>query len=178
MTTSDNVPGDETRGLQLGVAGYAVKPVRRSELLRLVCKALGQVAPLEDQELAASNARILIAEDSEDNRFLLEAYLEGTSYQVTYVEDGQAALLLALNQTFDLVLMDVQMPVLDGLAATRSIREAEQQAGRFPVPVLALTANARSDDIEASRAAGCNAHVSKPISKAALLRAIKDHITP
>jgi PAS domain S-box-containing protein len=171
MTTSDNVPGDETRGLQLGIAGYAVKPVRRSELLRLITRALRPVAPSE-----GATKRILIAEDSEDNRLLLEAYLENTPHQVTYVEDGEAALRLALTQTFDLILMDVQMPVMDGLAATRSIREAELQAGRPPVPVLALTANARIEDVETSRAAGCTAHVSKPISKASLLRAIQDYM--
>ena len=171
MTSSDNIPGDETRGLQVGIAGYAVKPVRRSELLRLITKALRQV-----NSSPGASKRILIAEDSEDNKFLLDAYLENTPYQVTYVEDGEAALWLALTQTFDLILMDVQMPVMDGLTATRSIREAEQHAGRPPVPVLALTAHARVEDIETSRAAGCTAHISKPISKVALLSAIQHHM--
>ncbi len=75
---------------------------------------------------------------------------------------------------FDAILMDVKMPVMDGLTATRAIREIERRIGRRAVPILALTANAEREDIEACRAAGCTAHLAKPVSKAALLRAIED----
>ena len=187
MTTSDNTPGEQTRGQQLGVSGYAVKPVRRADLLRLVCRALGttdsrKLDRATNAELASSQAgdlltgRILIAEDSDDNRFLLQEYLRNTGYKITFVNDGERALGAAGTQVFDLILMDMQMPVMDGLTATKLIREAEREAGRSAVPILALTANARKEDVEASRAAGCDAHVSKPISKPKLLSAIARHI--
>jgi len=188
MASSDNLPGDETRGQSLGISGYTVKPVRRAELLRLICKALGETTVIEEVDAPkledqypgdlklAVPAHILIAEDSEDNRLLFDAYLTGTCYQVSYAENGQEAVLAAAARTFDLILMDLQMPVMDGLEATRMIRNAEIAAGRPAIPVLAVTANARQEDFDASRLAGCNAHLSKPISKLKLMRAIQEHV--
>ena len=120
-------------------------------------------------------ARILIAEDSEDNRLLLRVYLKNAPYTLTFVEDGERALQMARSHSFDLILMDLQMPVMDGLTSTRLIREAEREEGRERVPVVALTANVSTKDVEASLAAGCNCHVSKPVSKSKLLRVIEDH---
>jgi PAS domain S-box-containing protein len=186
ITSSDNVPGDETRGRQLGVAGYAVKPVRRSELLRLVCLALGAADGREQEEAARvtgqtakvpalQQARILIAEDSEDNRFLLQEYLKGTPYSLTFVENSEAAVAMSRSEQFDLVLMDMQMPVKDGLSATREIRALEAAEQRRRIPILSLTANARTEDVQASQEAGCDSHVPKPISKAKLLATIEQY---
>ena len=184
MITSDNVPGDQTRALQLGITEYAVKPVRRPELLRLIVKILGAADRTKAERLAATNnalhqpdfkIRLLIAEDSEDNRFLMEEYLKRGPYEIRFVENGQLAVEAAGSGSYDLILMDMQMPVMDGLTATRLIREAEQKEQRQAVPLVALTANARQEDVQLSRAAGCNAHVSKPISKRELVRSIDEY---
>jgi PAS domain S-box-containing protein len=122
------------------------------------------------------SGRILIAEASDDSRFLLQAYLKNTLYQLTFAENGEHAVQMARSEQFDLILMAIQMPLMDGLTATKLIRDAERQGGRSPVPVLALTANADRKDIEESRAAGCSCHVFKPISKAELLNTIAQYI--
>jgi CheY-like chemotaxis protein len=134
-----------------------------------------QTAKLESKP-PGDRGRILIAEDSEDNRFLLQEYLKLEPYEIKFVENGQLAVETAKAQKFDLILMDAQMPVMDGLKAAKLIRDAEREEGRAPVPMVALTANARQEDMEASRAAGCNAHISKPISKGELLKKIKKSI--
>jgi CheY-like chemotaxis protein len=115
-------------------------------------------------------------DDSEDNRFLFGVYMEGTSYEVTFAEDGQSAVELARSQPFDLIVMDVQMPVMDGLTATKLIRQQEREQGRPEVPVLAVTADARQVDLDASLQAGCTAHLTKPILKNKLLAAIEEHL--
>jgi CheY-like chemotaxis protein/HPt (histidine-containing phosphotransfer) domain-containing protein len=114
-----------------------------------------------------------VAEDSPDNRLLVEAYLKGSAHTLVFADDGRSAVDLFARGRFDLVLMDMQMPVMDGLEATRAIRALEQKEGRPPTPVVALTANARPEDIAASRLAGCDAHLSKPISRRQLLAALE-----
>lgn len=121
-------------------------------------------------------SRILIAEDSDDSRFLLQEFLKGAQFKLTFTENGKAAVETARGQGFDLILMDIQMPVMDGLTATKLIREAEVQAGLAPIPILALTGNTRKADIELSLAAGCNAHILKPVSKPGLLESIHRHL--
>jgi len=116
--------------------------------------------------------RILAAEDSPDNQVLLRAYLKATACALTMVENGRDAVDLFARGAYDLVLMDVHMPVMDGLTATREIRTIERRRGAQPVPIVALTANARAEDEELSRDAGCNGHLAKPVSKRRLLEAI------
>ena len=173
--------------MEAGLAGYAVKPVSRTHLLRLVCDAM-QTREGADLHLASPDpannddhketeamqpARILIAEDSPDNRLLVQAYLKGSPYQLTFEEDGKAAVDRVAATDFDLILMDIQMPVMDGIAATRAIRALERERLISPIPIVALTANANLQDIERSRDAGCDAHLSKPISKLNLIAAIE-----
>jgi len=136
------------------------------EPLRLVAVAAHRPAN------PATRAKILIAEDSDDNRFLVEAYLSDESFDLRFVENGQEALHLFEQETFDLVLMDVQMPVMDGLIATESIRAFERQHTRARTPILALTADALVGDAERSQAAGCDGHIAKPVSKEELVSAI------
>jgi CheY-like chemotaxis protein len=156
--------------------------VKRSELLRLVCQAMDisgcEEGRLVDKDRAATAVvrplRILLAEDSPDNRLLIQLYLQDTPHQLTSVEDGKAAVDRFADTEFDLVLMDMQMPVMDGLSATRAIRALERQRGKAHcIPVIALTANARPQDVAMSHQAGCDDHLSKPISKRNLLRAIE-----
>jgi CheY-like chemotaxis protein len=111
----------------------------------------------------------LVAEDAPDNRVLVQAYLKSGLYDLTVVEDGQSAVEQFAARTCDLILMDMQMPIMDGLTATRKIRELERERGGRRTPILALTAYARQVDVEMSRDAGCDSHVSKPISKATLV---------
>ncbi|MDP8989496.1 MAG: response regulator, partial [Acidobacteriota bacterium] len=122
--------------------------------------------------------RILIAEDSSDNRLLVQAYLKGSPHVLTFAEDGKAAVNRFAASEFDLVLMDMQMPVMDGLTATRAIRAFERERGADSIPIIAVTANARRQDIQMSRDSGCTDHISKPISKHKLLSIIEQYGAP
>ncbi len=119
--------------------------------------------------------RILLAEDSPDNCLITVAYLEGTPYQLEVAETGAIACEMFSARHYDLVLMDRQMPVMDGLTATRTIRAWEQAHGRAPTPIIALTASALKGDREKCLAAGCTAFLTKPIKQEVLLQAIKEH---
>ncbi|MDP8980025.1 MAG: response regulator [Acidobacteriota bacterium] len=136
-----------------------------------------RLLPESVQPPAAADAsrpatRILIAEDSEDNLFLVKAYLKGPRFECEVARNGQQAVEKVLSGDFDLVLMDLQMPVMDGYEATGWIREWEKQNNRPPIPILALTAHALAEYGPRTLAAGCTAHLTKPISKATLLNAI------
>ena len=118
--------------------------------------------------------RILLAEDQEDNRTIFEAYFAGTPHALTLVPDGEAAVARYGAEAFDLVLMDMQMPGLDGYAATRAIRRLEHDAGRSRTPIVALTAMALREEVTRTREAGCDGHLTKPIRRAALLAAVAE----
>ena len=117
--------------------------------------------------------RLLIADDASDNRLLLRAYLKDKAYAITFVTDGKQAVDAFQSAQFDLILMDMEMPVMSGLAATSAIRAMERDQGRTHTAIVSLTANALRSDIDASRDAGCDAHLSKPISKQKLLTMIE-----
>ncbi|MCS6320421.1 MAG: response regulator, partial [Nitrospira sp.] len=119
-----------------------------------------------------SGLKILLAEDFVDNRRMMEFYFKSTPHWVETAANGQVAVEMFQRGSYDLVLMDIQMPLLDGYAATRAIRAWEQAQGRSPVPILALTANALQSEVQRSLEAGCTAHLTKPIRKAHLLEAI------
>ena len=119
--------------------------------------------------------RILLAEDSPDNCTITVAYLQDTPYRVEIAENGTIACEKFTAGHYDLVLMDRQMPVMDGLTATRTIRAWEQANDRPPTPIIALTASALKGDREMCLAAGCTAYLSKPIKQEVLLQAIKEH---
>jgi PAS domain S-box-containing protein len=114
--------------------------------------------------------RILLVDDAEDNRLLIDIFLKDTSHQLVCVENGQLAVDEHKKNLYDLILMDVQMPVMDGYTATRLIREWEQE--RRHTWIIALTAYAMQRDTERSLAAGCDMHLTKPLRKARLLEAI------
>ena len=118
--------------------------------------------------------RILLAEDSPDNRIITLAYLEDTPYRLDVAENGAIACDMFQTRLYDVVLMDRQMPVMDGLAATRRIRAWEVANGRAPTPIIALTASALKGDRERCLAAGCTAYLTKPIKQEVLLQAIRD----
>lgn len=184
MITSNNQPGDATKARALGVSAFADKPIRRAELLRLLCAA---IQPESDGSpkmpatvagrtngVAAGPTKILVAEDSDDNRFMVGVYLSDQPYRLKFVENGQDAVDTFEREEFDLVLMDIQMPVMDGLVATALMRSVEQRNSRTRTPILALSADALLGDAERSQAAGCDAHLAKPISKEELITAIEN----
>jgi CheY-like chemotaxis protein/HPt (histidine-containing phosphotransfer) domain-containing protein len=123
---------------------------------------------------------VLLVEDSPDNRTITVAYLQDTPYRVDIAENGAVACDKFIAGQYDLVLMDRQMPVMDGLTATRAIREWEQANHRRPTPIIALTASALKGDQEKCMAAGCTAYLTKPIKQEVLLQAIREHsqVTP
>jgi CheY-like chemotaxis protein len=118
--------------------------------------------------------RILLVEDSPDNRTITVAYLQDTPHRVEIAENGAIACEKFIAGHYDLVLMDRQMPVMDGLTATRSIRAWEQANQRPPTPIIALTAAALKGDREKCLAAGCTSYLTKPIKQEVLLQAIKE----
>jgi PAS domain S-box-containing protein len=126
-------------------------------------------------ELPLPELHILLVEDSPDNRTITVAYLRDTPYRVEIAENGSIAFEKFTAGKYDLVLMDRQMPVMDGLTATRAIREWEHANHRPPTPIIALTASALKGDQEKFVAAGCTAYLTKPIKQAVLLQAIKEH---
>ena len=117
---------------------------------------------------------ILLAEDSPDNCLITMAYLKDTPYRVEIAETGAVACKKFIAGHYDLVLMDRQMPIMDGLTATRTIRAWEQANDRPPTPIIALTASALKGDREMCLAAGCTAFLTKPIKQEVLLQAIKE----
>jgi len=174
--------GDITRCHDLGLGGYLFKPVQHKDLLHIVRSVLEKTSlrkvpsgdSAEPSDLQPP-LRILLAEDSLDNRTLILAYLKRTPHVIEVAENGALAFEKCQTQSFDLVLMDVQMPVMDGYTATKAIREWERTRGCPPLPIIALTAHARQEDVETSKAAGCTAHLTKPIKKTTLLSAVSEY---
>ena len=132
------------------------EPARAEDLSR-AAKSLSETGP--DHQ-----TRILLADDNPTNRRVVQLILDDQNIHVTEAEDGQQALDAFASQHFDLVLMDMQMPVMDGLAATRAIRELEQQRGSVPTPIIMLTANAMPEHVQSSLDAGADAHLAKPFN--------------
>ncbi|MBF0448180.1 MAG: PAS domain S-box protein [Magnetococcales bacterium] len=120
-----------------------------------------------------SHISILLVEDIEENIMIIKGFLEQAGYQITVAENGAEAVKLFKKHTFNLILMDIQMPVMDGYAATRQIRQLESQKNRKPTPIIALTAHALSENKQQVLEAGCNEHLSKPVRKMRLIKTIE-----
>jgi len=138
---------------------------------------LKQINPNIPAPKVGAGPHILLVEDSLDNQQLVAAYLKQTAYQMEIAGNGRDGIARFISGNFDLVLMDIQMPEMDGWTATAKMREWECQQRRRPVPILALTANVTPNDFHLSRVAGCNAHLAKPITQDTLLHALKEHLT-
>jgi len=120
----------------------------------------------------ADRYRILVAEDARDVRLLIGCFLGGPAYCLDMAENGQQALELFKQHAYDLVLMDMQMPVMDGYTATKEIRAWEIAQERSPTPVLAASAIEAAEEIDRCLEAGCTAHLCKPFRKPMLLEAL------
>jgi len=136
----------------------------------------------EGSESLASSARkgltrlnILLVEDNEKNRMLLNAFLKNTPYNVETAEHGKIAVDKFMANPYDLVLMDIDMPVMDGYTATKTIRQWEKENQLRAAPIIALSAHALTEHSQKSIDAGCNTHLTKPIKKQNLLAAIEKH---
>ena len=179
MLASDHWADDIARTYDMGLSGYLIKPIRRSDLLQTISIALDRskgiqhttssapMAPTPSAEFRA--LRILLVEDSPDNQVLVRSYLKQTPYRLDIADHGAIALELFKNGYYDLILMDMQMPVMDGYEATKAIRAWEREHDLPPTPVIALTALALKEDGAKILEAGCNAHMTKPIKKHTLL---------
>jgi two-component system sensor histidine kinase/response regulator len=171
MMTSAGLPGDSARCRELGVAAYLTKPVRQSQLLETILAALGATgAQTGSQPLITRHSlrehkrslRILLAEDNLINQTVAQRVLEKWGHSVCTVQNGKEALDALETQVFDMVLMDVEMPEMDGLQATAALRARELDT-RQHVPIVAMTAHAMKGDKERCLAAGMDAYVSKPV---------------
>lgn len=125
-----------------------------------------------DGAAGAGCVRVLLAEDHPTNRMVVEMILGASGVKVTSVEDGLKAVDRFRSERFDAVIMDIQMPVMDGLAAIRAIRDLEAQTGVPRTPVHVLSTNSLPRDCAASLAAGADSHLTKPVNASALLSTV------
>jgi two-component system sensor histidine kinase/response regulator len=180
MLTSIGQRGDAARCREVGISAYLIKPIRQSELLEAILTALGQQQGVAAERLvtrhtlreARQKLRILLAEDNPVNRELAVRLLEKRGHEVVVAHNGREAMTTLEKQTFDLVLMDVQLPEMDGLEATAAIREKEKGTGAH-LRIIAMTAHAMKGDRERCLAAGMDGYVSKPIETKELFEAIE-----
>jgi two-component system sensor histidine kinase/response regulator len=172
VLTSMRHRGDAELCLQLKIGAYVSKPVKNSDLFKMMQKlmALPGVESVPEKgasPAAASRAlRILLAEDNLVNQKVAGGMLQRLGHTTTFVKNGLEALEQVHNQTFDLILMDVQMPEMDGLEAARNIRAWE--GGKSHLPIIALTAHAMDSHREECLQAGMDSFITKPIQLEAL----------
>jgi two-component system, sensor histidine kinase and response regulator len=171
----------------LRVAAWLTKPVRKGQLLEVIAGVAGgrpRARPSFVQKVAPTlytHARVLIVEDNPVNQLVASRLLKNFGIEAQVAENGQTAVDRVQSQTFDLVLMDCQMPVMDGYEATRLIRDWEQtslDAAKRRLPIVALTANALAGDRERCTAAGMSDYLSKPITREALGALLRLWLTP
>ena len=181
MLTSAGQRGDATRCRELGVAGYLTKPIRQSDLLDAVLQVFGRRPEAPDSHPLVTRhslreerqaRRVLLAEDNPVNQTLALRLLEKRGFEVEVAATGRDALKKLGREKFDLVLMDVQMPEMDGFEATAAIREIEKATGDH-LPIIAMTAHAMKGDRERCLAAGMDGYVAKPIQSGDLFAQIE-----
>jgi two-component system, sensor histidine kinase and response regulator len=180
MLSSSSRPGDRARCLELGVSSYLTKPVKQSDLLDTIASALAPPPARGRRARAGGPARakpkrrlrVLVAEDNPVNQQVAVGILERSGHAAAVANNGREALALLEREVFDLVLMDVQMPELDGLETTTAIRERERESGGH-LPIVAVTAHAMKGDAERCFAVGMDGYVAKPLDARELLAAIE-----
>ena len=202
LLNADARSGDIASSKNLGLSGYLTKPVKRADLLGAVKAVLDKKIPpssvVSEMDSGKKKVmsvpcpgtdgnghhgngqkgktlfRLLLVDDSEDNRLLIKAYLKKYPCEIDMAENGSIGVQKFKDRSYDLLLMDMHMPVMDGYAATNEIRrfEREKRPGVKPVPIIALTANALKEDQQKSFEAGCDTYLTKPIRKDTLLKEI------
>jgi CheY-like chemotaxis protein len=181
MLTSAGQRGDAARCRELGIAAYLIKPVSQSQLLDTILRVLGtkaeageetRLVPRHSLEQQQRSLRVLLAEDNPVNQKLESRLMEKRGHRVVVVANGREALEALQKQTFDLVVMDVSMPEMDGFEAAAVIRAKETGSGSR-LPIIAMTAHAMKGDRERCLAAGMDGYVSKPVRAQELFQAIE-----
>ncbi|MGH9574997.1 MAG: response regulator [Candidatus Acidiferrales bacterium] len=181
LLTSAGWRGDAAFCQRLGIRGYLPKPVTRMDLFQTIQSVLSpeqtdSTKPLlvTQHTLRESRYRlnILLAEDNKVNQVLALRLLEKRGYNVTLAETGQAAVDASAKHGFDMILMDIQMPKMNGFEATLAIRAREDVTARH-TPIIAMTANAMSGDREKCMQSGMDAYVAKPLNVAELFETIE-----
>lgn len=178
MIDTVDLGNDQFSAKRLGIARTLVKPVKQDELFDAVGTVLGvfeakttSTGTVQEYVSMADvpPMNILLAEDNENNRILFSFYMKDTPHRVKIVENGKICLETAQNEDFDIVFMDIDMPVMDGYKATDAIRRWERETRRSPLPIIALTAHALKGKKQESLDAGCTDHISKPFKKQQIL---------
>lgn len=184
MLTSAGHLGDAARCRELGISAYLVKPIRQTQLLDGICQVLNKASaakkmPLVTRHTLQENkhrSRVLLVEDNTVNQILAVRLLEKRGYSVIVAGNGGEAVEAFENNHFDVVLMDIQMPVMDGFEATAAIRAKEKLTGGH-VPIIAMTAHALKGDQERCISAGMDGYVSKPIRTSELFSTIESMLS-
>jgi PAS domain S-box-containing protein len=181
LLSSSTSAGDHEKCKQLRVAARLLKPVKQSQLLDNILKALigtsqasltsGPSDGASDRQSTVKSLSILLAEDNQINQKFAIKLLEGAGHKVVVADNGRKAVEAWQSQAFDLILMDIQMPEMDGLEATGQIRKAEAASGKH-IPIIAMTANAMKGDREMCIQAGMDGYVTKPVKRDALFAEI------
>lgn len=175
----------------LGAKDCLAKPVRQSVLMSVVEKALSDAANKNQEELKkviteskaesqipGENAvqEILIAEDNMVNRMVIENMIDRSKYNLSFAENGAEALHMAKENQYGLILMDISMPIMDGIEATKAIRAYEEKEGKNHTPIVALTAHALRDERDTFLAAGMDDYLAKPVKKDSVTKLIAKHL--
>ncbi|WP_158212236.1 PAS domain S-box protein [Natranaerobius trueperi] len=188
LISSEFKPSDKKYEDKVHYDEFILKPIRRKQLFASINKVLSKITTQklpyseidhripEGKISKKHTGKILLVEDSKDNQMLVKAFLKSTEYEIITAENGGEAIDKFKDGNYDLVLMDIQMPVKDGYTATKEIREFENEKRSTRTPIIALTAYALSSDVQDALAVGCDAHLSKPIKKKNLLSVIEEHI--
>ena len=180
MLTSGGQRGDGARCRQIGIAAYLLKPIRRAELLRCIATVLA-VGPQQQPDqlltrhtfpVAEPSLRVLLAEDNPVNQKVVVRLLEKDGHRVVVAGDGMEAVRCAARESFDLIFMDVQMPLMDGFAATAEIRRHDKETGRH-TPIVAMTAHALAGYRERCLAGGMDDYISKPAKLSEIRQMLK-----
>ncbi|MFO7601605.1 MAG: response regulator [Candidatus Desulfacyla sp.] len=186
MTSSVGLRGDAERCRRLGIAAYLTKPIKQSELLDAILTVLDiresrpegrTVVTKHSVREARAGFRVLLAEDNAVNQRLAVMILNKKGYDVVVAANGKEAVAAVEQEAFDVILMDVQMPEMDGFEATAMIREKEKEMGGH-VPIIAMTAHAMKGDRERCLAAGMDGYLSKPIRADSLVETIDEVVKP
>jgi CheY-like chemotaxis protein len=180
LMTSAEGRGERELARSLGISHYLIKPIRQSKLYDTILESISgaekrrtpEIPKLKTEKKLSLN--ILLAEDNPINQKLAVSLLEKQGWKVTIANNGKEAVDLIEKDNFDLVLMDVQMPEMDGVEATKIIREREKKTGKH-IPIIALTANAFKDDKKKCLDAGMDDYTSKPIKIQELFEIIEKH---
>jgi signal transduction histidine kinase/CheY-like chemotaxis protein len=179
MLTSAGHLGDATRCRELGISAYLVKPIRQRELLEAICNVVAPAPQKQTAQIlrpsmpeAGQGLRVLLAEDNAVNQTLAMRILEKRGYSVSLAVNGREAVTAFEKEAFDLILMDIQMPDMDGFEATEAIRQKEQTTGGH-IPIVAMTAHAMKPDQDRCFEVGMDAYVSKPIRTSELFATIE-----